>query len=51
MCKHTKLELSGRIENFNGHRYVNIYNCKICGTSIIFTEKSGLKKIDYKYFM
>ena len=29
MCKHTKLELSGRIENFNGHRYVNIYNCKI----------------------
>jgi len=50
MCYHRKIEMLGRIENVNGRKYVNIYNCKKCGSTVIFVENSKPKKIDYKYF-
>ncbi len=50
MCYHRKIEMLGRIENVNGRKYVNIYNCKKCGSTVIFAENSKPKKIDYKYF-
>ncbi len=51
MCKHAKLELSGRIENFKGHKHINIFMCKICGKSVIYNENVGVENIDYRYFI
>jgi hypothetical protein len=49
VCNHKKVEIVGRIENFNGKKHVNIYNCKKCGSSVIFLNHSP-QKIDYRYF-
>ena len=50
MCHHRKIEMLGRIENVNGKKHVNVYNCKKCGSAVIFVQNHALKKIDYRYF-
>ena len=51
MCRHLKLERVGRFENFNGYKFINLYDCKKCGTSVIFVEKRKVSKIEYTYFL
>ena len=40
MCKHKKFELIARLDNYQGHKSINLYSCKNCDSTLVLKNNS-----------
>lgn len=40
MCKHGQIELIARIENYQGHKSINLYTCKDCNQTLVMKNRT-----------